>query len=183
MKKLIIDNGSFKLIEKIKINRKKPNWLSLIIESYIKFILGEENIDINVEVKLRKIKKTAYIELKRAVLKNEYILNINKDSSLNVMLSFIAHELEHAIQIKKGYLDNDDEYITWKGKKYIKINDYNNLEPSKDFNKYKDLPWEKLARISQKKYPGLYKKSGELEKLAKIDPTINFIVNLGEKKA
>ena len=54
----------------------------------------------------------------------------------------IDHEMVHIDQMKRGDLDYDDIYVTWKGKKYSRAS----MEEGN-----KNLPWEKEAYAKTRK--------------------------------
>ena len=61
---------------------------------------------------------------------------VNKNLDPSEIDSVVAHEKVHLDQMKRGDLDYDDEYVYWKGKKYLR-SEMKEGDPN--------LPWEAEA--------------------------------------
>jgi len=151
------------------------NYNKYIIEEYINFLNTYFNIqpqNLKIKVNKRINKRTfGYINLSKLRNgKNEIVI---ESKGTNYMLSMITHEYTHIVQYLKNNLDGKDDNIYWKGKEYISVEDYNNL----DYNAYSKLPWEKEALENQKKIPDLFINGNHLDKLLGKDDSLDYIIN------
>lgn len=71
---------------------------------------------------------------------NAIVILINKDVNVAFAVETVMHEMVHAMQIDKGDMVADEEYIQWHGFKFLRsaIPAFN----SKNIEDYMKLPWE-----------------------------------------
>jgi predicted GNAT family N-acyltransferase len=111
-----------------------------------------------------------------------FIIQYNPNKSYSNILQQIIHELTHVKQVVKNELKSTDDVksVIWDGKVFISAKDLINMM-KKDFNQYKNLPWEKEAYGNQKKYYDMFLKSQEFKNLVDKDSNLNNIIsNLNE---
>ena len=108
--------------------------------------------------------------------KNEIVIDAN--AGYKFLLQYLSHELTHIKQIKNKELLIDNGYFIWKGKKDISIKEYNAIIKKYDFNKYKNLKWEKEAYYNQDTITSKFKNSNEFKDLVKktTEPNLKFIL-------
>jgi hypothetical protein len=122
------------------------------------------------------------LSLSDAAMRGKITLHYNPNSSYEIMLKSLIHELIHAKQVAKGELKPSSDYksLVWKGNPFISVKDYNNFQ-RKDINQYKKLPWEKEAYAGMDKYYRMFLNSKEFKELVGKDPNLDYILsNLNE---
>ncbi len=88
---------------------------------------------------------------------NAFNIQLNKNSSFATWVKFLAHELTHIRQMKEGRLIIvDDKHIHWVDPKgrvstHQPVDIDLNFDQDTDFDKYKELPWEREAYTEQER--------------------------------
>jgi hypothetical protein len=95
---------------------------------------------------------------------NEIVLNNIDNVGLNIVLTYIAHEITHIKQIinKELQISNCYKYFYWNNKKLISLNVYKNYAKTKGIEKYMQLPFESEAYNNQKELIKDYKYKNEM---------------------
>ena len=117
-----------------------------IIDAIINFLKEEWNFNANIIVKKKQNNSLiGDISLNHnSVVNNKFTLHFNPNQSYLEMIKSLIHELTHVKQVSKGELKPslDWKSIIWNDDFEISVKEYNKI---KDFNKYRELPWEEEA--------------------------------------
>jgi hypothetical protein len=117
-----------------------------IIDAIINFLKEEWNFNANIIVKKKQNNSLiGDISLNHnSVINNKFTLHFNPNQSYLEMIKSLIHELTHVKQVSKSELKPslDWKSIIWNNDFEISVKEYNKI---KDFNKYKELPWEEEA--------------------------------------
>lgn len=159
-----------------------PKYITPLIKTYIQYcrkVIGISN-DVQIDFIFEKTEKNeiGFVNFSKMINgKNEIVIDAN--ASYKSLLSYLSHELTHIKQIQNKELDVLDGYFIWKGKKDISIKQYNLIVKKYDFQKYKELKWEKEAYSNQATIIKNFKNSNELKKLLKktTEPNLKFILD------
>jgi len=143
-------------------------------------ILDLQNIQKNILLNYRKMPKHIFgnIDMKDLLDDKKKDVKINIDSKFGTMpiLKIITHEMTHIWQIVNVKLgvNSDMTWFTWDGNDYITLEDY---KSNRDFEKHKELPWEREAYDNSEIYPNMYKKTPRFTELGEKDPTLAYIIS------
>jgi hypothetical protein len=164
-----------KRYKQLKPIEEKINYIKLVLENAINFF--KEKLHTNVSIKLHihnhiSSKTYGYIPLGNKI-ESVYDLYIEK-GAIDNMIKNIAHEITHIKQKVYHDLFFKDNYIYWKNKPYMSIEEYNKIT----YTKWKILPWEKEADTNREILFDAYLKSKQFKELKNSnDPTIEFIAD------
>ena len=161
-------------------NKIKP-YEKLFIDAVINFLKVEWNIDAKIIVKKKQSNQLiGDVSLTdNSVNKNKFTLHYNPNKSYIEIIKSLIHEITHIKQISSGELRPREDWkaIIWKDNYELSVKDYKKI--MKDFNKYKELPWEKEA-YSNMLDENLRKKlfnSKFWQNLKGKNPTLDYIIN------
>jgi hypothetical protein len=117
-----------------------------IIDAIINFLKEEWFFDANIIAKKKQNNNLiGDISLNHnSIVNNKFTLHFNPNQSYLEMIKTLIHELTHIKQVSKGELkpSSDWKTIIWNNDFEISVREYNKI---KDYNKYKELPWEQEA--------------------------------------
>ena len=157
------------------------NYEKYIIDSVINFLKEEWDFDAKIVVKKKQNNNLiGDISLNaNSVFNNKFTLHFNPNQSYLGVIKSLIHELTHVKQISKGELKpaSDWKSIIWNNKYEISVKDY--TKTMKDFNKYKELPWEQEAyknMLDTSLHNKLFK-SKYWTGLKGKDETLDYIIN------
>lgn len=157
-----------------------PKFISPLIFDFVDFCrnkIGIKNDIITINFKQIAKNEMGFVNFSKVVRgKNEII--IDKNANYKLLLQYISHELVHIKQINNRELSIDDGYFIWKNTKNLSIKDYNVISKKYDFEKYKNLDWEKEAYMYQSKIVGEYVNSNSFKNLINRteEPNLKFIL-------
>lgn len=152
-----------------------------MIDAVINFLKEEWNFNANIIVKKKQNNSfIGDISLNaNSVSNNKFILHFNPNQSYLEVIKSLIHELTHVKQVSKGELKpaSDWKSIIWNDDYEISVKDYKKV--MKDFNKYKELPWESEAYKNMKDISLRNKlfQSEYWKKLKGKDDTLDFIID------
>jgi hypothetical protein len=164
--------------EKATFSGRLKKWEKLFFESAINFLNTKYNTSYNItlSIKKRALKGKSHVFGHINLLdKNNKI--VIEDSGTDMMIIYLIHEYIHIKQRNTNAIgiSTDKKYITWNRKNYISVVEYNSLSTD-DYDKYKELPWEKEAITASEILHNEYFKSSNFKELKGKDPTIDFII-------
>ena len=157
------------------------NYEKLIIDAVVNFIKHEWDFDAKIIVKKKQNSSLiGDISLNQnSVYNNKFTLHFNPNKTYLGIIKALIHELTHIRQVSKGELRprSDWKGILWKDDYEISVLEYKKI--MRDFNKYKELPWEQEAygnmldtSLIEKLFNSSYWKQ-----LKGKDATLDFIVD------
>jgi hypothetical protein len=145
------------------------------INNFVSYCKEKLNINQDVNVVIKKFKKTNYLFGYVDMLKcfegiNEIAINENNNVSLNTLLTYIAHEITHIKQIinKELSLSENKKDLLWLNNKCMSVNVYNNYVKKHGVEKYMQIPFEFQAYHNEKKLIRDYKPLFTIENLLNI---------------
>lgn len=136
-----LNEDIFRTDNKIKKHEK------LFIDAVISFL--KEHWDFDAKITVRKKQNSSLIGdislNTNSVYNNKFTVHFNPNQSYLEIVKSLIHELTHVKQVSKGKLRPSDDWkhILWEDDFNISVKDYR--KKMKDFNEYKNLPWEKQA--------------------------------------
>lgn len=156
-------------------SKLKP-YESYLVTSVILFMKNKLGFTTNVvPKKIKSFDLIGAIDLKDVNKARKYfILEYDSEQSIKMQIRALLHELTHINQIVKGYLKLEGTDIVWKNDFKLSVSEYAKI--SKDFAKYKELPWEQEA-YSNMELLGEYKSSKYFAGLKGKDTTLDFLID------
>lgn len=159
-----------------------PKYISPLIIDFADFCKEQLNISDStaIDINFKKIPKDqiGFVNFGK-IIKGQNEITIDRNAGFNVMLSYIAHEMTHVMQIQKKKLAVKDWYFWWNGEKNISTNDYNSIVSKKNISAYNQLPWEKEAYRNQETFVKKYIESDNFSelKMHSKEPNLKFILD------
>jgi hypothetical protein len=145
------------LDEKITIGRgkqKQKMWIPIltqVLEHFMIELMGSDFNKVNVKLSFNKMPRGHYGNTVFKVgEKKNFNLQISDDTSFDMMVIGLAHEITHIAQVYKGDLEfTSVDQVLWHGE--AREVDPTTVIGSKnfDFKAYLALPWEKSARDNE----------------------------------
>lgn len=159
--------------EKITVKVKLPLSEKIVYIDFINFMLDYFNVSSsNIVLKIHKKSKKylGWIDIEKSKKTGTYeIIAIN--GHMMFVLSSIAHELTHVIQLIKKTLDSKDGNIIWKKKVFMDNKSYQ----KSNYQEHSGLPWEKEASTNSRIMVQKYKEKG-FDHLIGKDATLDYII-------
>lgn len=150
----------------------------LYIYAVIEFMKSKLGFDAQIIVKKKQNNRfIGDISLSHAsVVNNKFIVHFNPNQSFPQMIKSLIHELTHVKQVTKGELKPAEDYksIIWKDQFNLSVRDYK--KKMKNFNEYKELPWEAEAYNNMNTLYNEFMGSSYWENLKGKDQTLDFII-------
>lgn len=152
-----------------------------IIDAVIGFLKNEWDFDAKITVKKKQNNSLiGDISLNNnSVVNNKFTLHFNPNQSYLEVIKSLIHELTHVKQVHKGELKpkSDWKSIIWKDNYELTVKEYN--KKTKDFNEYKELPWEKEAynNMLDTSLRNKLFQSDYWVNLKGKDPTLDYIID------
>jgi hypothetical protein len=153
------------LDEKITIGRgkqKQKTWIPIltkVLEFFLIELMGSDFNKVNIKLSFEKLQRGHFGNtIFQKGETGKFNLQISNDTSFDMMLIGLAHEVTHIVQVAKGDLVfKTASDVEWHGTE-VSI-DPSSVLGSKSFNfkTYQALPWEKEARDNEKKLVSLAK--------------------------
>lgn len=153
----------------------------LLINAVVNFLKDEWEFDAKITVKKKQNENLiGDISLNNnSVNNNKFTVHFNPNQSYIEIIKSLIHELTHVMQVSKGHLKPSDNWksIIWKGDYVLDVKDYKKM--MRNFNEYKQLPWEKEAydNMSDAKLRGRLFDSKYWNELRGKDDTLDYIIN------
>ena len=155
----------------------------LIIQTVIKFMNAK--FGINPKITVKKKNSTTLIGdvimNTNSLYNNKFTVHFNPKMSYVTIIQALFHELTHVKQMSKGELGANSNWdaITWMGKEYITVTDYNKLLKGGKRDAYVKLPWE-VEAIKNQHDSSLFNqwlKSPFVSKIRNKDVNVDFILD------
>jgi len=170
-----LNEGLFKTDNTIKKYEK------YMIDAVINFFKHEWNFDAKITVKKKQSNHLiGDISLNNnSVVHSKFTLHFNPNQSYLEVIKSLIHELTHIKQVYIGELKpkSDWKSIIWKDDYELTVREYN--KKMKNFNEYKELPWEKEAydNMFDTSLRNKLFQSDFWVKLKGKDPTLDYIID------
>jgi hypothetical protein len=147
----------------------------IIIDQYVKFLLGYFNLNVKIKIKMIKPNKSLKIGHTDFGLANQKSFNVSvKEASIYMILKYITHEIVHVKQIVNLELTVKDSMMLWNNKEIISVTDY---AKNKDISTHKKLPWEAESYKYQEILLPVFGKSDLYTDLRGKDATIDWMMD------
>lgn len=157
------------IYESVKLTKvKSPIW-RILYEDAADFFNNHLSLSTNVTIVFSNVKRGDVFG--HFDFKNKIVI---QDSSPQVVIGRIAHEMTHVKQYESKDLIIDREYITWKNDEKFLLRDYTT---NKSYDVHIKWPWEAEAYKNQKTLPPLYYNSPQFLKTMNSNPTLKYMLD------
>lgn len=159
------------IYESIKLARVKSEASRVLYEDATNFIYDYLSLSTNITIDFKKSSRSTTFG--HFDFKNKIVI---EDSTPNLVIGNIAHELTHVKQYEDRDLLVDGQYIIWKRTEKFLLRDYST---NKKYDVHVKWPWEAEAYKNQKILPNLYYNSAQFVKTMNSDPTLKYMMDTG----
>lgn len=164
-----------------KADSRIKKYEKLMIDAIISFLKEKWSFEAKVIVK-KKTSKSMMGDISlttSSVKKGVFTLHYNPSQSVIQQIKSLIHEMTHVKQVSKKELQPSEDWksFVWKDTFTLPVKDY--IKIMKDFNKYKELPWEEEAYVNMldaSLRQELFK-SKQWKSLKGQDPTLDYILD------
>lgn len=160
-------------------NKKQKNHEKLFTNSVVEYMKSKFNFNPK-KITVKKKFSDGYIgdvSITDTSLGGKFTVHYNPDQGYRMIIAALIHELTHVKQIDKRELKPSDDWksLVWKDDTFVSVKDYK--KAAKDFNKYKELPWEQEAYHNQHTLVDDFIDSKFFKNLKGKDNTLDFIID------